>query len=49
MLLKVEQSGKLEPKGLVTHRFALPETMKAYGTFGNAAKERAPKTILKNG
>jgi len=34
---------------LVTHRFALGDIMKAYDTFGNAAKERALKVILTNG
>ncbi len=46
MLLKVLGSGRLQPKQLVTHRFALSEVMKAYDTFGNAAKERALKVIL---
>jgi alcohol dehydrogenase len=49
MLLKVVQSGKLQPGKLVTHRFALDDVMKAYDTFGNAAKEGALKVILKNG
>jgi alcohol dehydrogenase len=46
MLLKVVQSGRLQPKTLVTHRFGLAEVMKAYDTFGDAAKERALKVIL---
>ena len=48
MLLKVVGSGKLQPTKLVTHRFALDDVMKAYDTFGNAAKEGALKVILKN-
>jgi alcohol dehydrogenase len=48
MLLKVVGSGKLQPSKLVTHRFALDGVMKAYDTFGNAAKEGALKVILKN-
>src|SRR6187399_2801507 len=48
MLLKVVGSGKLQPGKLVTHRFALDDVMKAYDTFGNAAKEGAFKVILKN-
>src|ERR1700680_1292286 len=48
MLLKVVRSGKLQPGKLVTHRFALNDIMKAYDTFGNAAKEGALKVILKN-
>ena len=35
-------------KKLVTHRFALADVMKAYDTFGNAAKERALKVVLMN-
>jgi alcohol dehydrogenase len=46
MLLKVVQSGKLQPGQLITHRFALGDVMKAYDTFGNAAKEAALKVIL---
>ena len=46
MLLKLVRSGRLQPAKLVTHRFALGDIMKAYDTFGNAAKERALKVIL---
>jgi alcohol dehydrogenase len=48
MLLKIVESGKLQPKKLVTHRFAMNDIMKAYDTFGNAAKEGALKVVLKN-
>lgn len=48
MLLKIVQSGKLQPGKLATHRFELADIMKAYDTFGNAAKEGALKVILKN-
>jgi len=48
MLLKVVRSGKLQPGKLVTHRFALNDIMKAYDTFGNAAKEGALKVVLTN-
>ena len=48
MLLKVIDSGKLDAKRLATHRFKLSEVMKAYDTFGDAAKERALKVILQN-
>jgi alcohol dehydrogenase len=41
------QSGRLLPGKLVTHRFALADVMKAYETFGNAARERALKVILR--
>ncbi len=47
MLLKVLQSGKLDAKKMGTHKFALSDIMKAYDTFGNAAKENALKVILK--
>jgi alcohol dehydrogenase len=46
MLLKVVRSGRLQPKKLATHRFALADVMTAYDTFGNAAKARALKVIL---
>ena len=46
MLLKMVQSGRLQPRKLVTHRFELAEIMKAYDTFGDAAKARALKVIL---
>src|SRR4029453_16904274 len=49
MLLKVVRSGKLEPKRLVTHRFAMNDILRAYDTFANAAREGALKVILTNG
>jgi alcohol dehydrogenase len=49
MLLKVVRSGKLQPGQLVTHRFEMNDIMKAYDTFGNAAKEGALKVVLTNG
>lgn len=48
MLLKIVQSGRLEPKKLVSHRFELSQIMKAYDTFENAAKNGALKVLLKN-
>ena len=48
MLLKMVQSGRLDPKKLVSHRFELSEILKAYYTFGNAAKEHALKVVIKN-
>jgi alcohol dehydrogenase len=48
LLLKTVMAGKLKPKQLVTHHYALKEVMKAYDTFGNAGKERALKVILTN-
>jgi alcohol dehydrogenase len=47
MLLKIVRSGKLQPAKLVTHRFAMSDIMKAYDTFGDAAKEGALKVVLR--
>lgn len=47
MLLKTVVAGRLAPKQLITHTFGLDEVMKAYDTFGNAAKEKALKVVLK--
>ena len=49
MLLKIVQFGKLQPRKLVTHRFALSEILKAYDVFGNAAREGALKVLLTQG
>ena len=49
MLLKVVRSGKIQPSKLVTHRFAMKDIMKAYETFGNAARDGALKVLLTNG
>ncbi len=48
MLLKIVASGKLKPERLVTHRFAMNDIIKAYETFGNAAREGALKVVLTN-
>jgi hypothetical protein len=34
-------NGRLQPRKLVTHRFARSDTMKAYDTLANAAAEGA--------
>jgi alcohol dehydrogenase len=47
LLLKEVNSGKLEPRKLITHTFKLDDVMKAYDTFSNAAKEKALKVLLK--
>jgi alcohol dehydrogenase len=47
MLLKNVTAGRLQPRKLITHEFALDDVMKAYDVFGNAAKERALKVILR--
>jgi alcohol dehydrogenase len=49
MLLKTVLSGKLQPRKLITHEFGLNDLMKAYDVFGNAAKEKALKVLLKGG
>ncbi len=46
MLLKTVQSGKIDPKKLITHHFALDEILGAYETFGHAAKTGALKVII---
>ncbi len=48
MLLKIVRAGKVQPAKLVTHRFPMNDIMKAYATFGNAAKEGALKVVLNN-
>lgn len=48
LLLKTVMSGRLQPKQLITHNFRLDDIMKAYDTFGNAAKEHALKVIVSN-
>lgn len=48
MLLKTVMSGKVRPKQMITHHFALDDVMQAYKTFGNAMKERALKVIITN-
>jgi alcohol dehydrogenase len=47
MLLKNVMAGRLQPKKLITHEFKLDDMMKAYDTFGNAAKENALKVIIR--
>jgi alcohol dehydrogenase len=42
------RSGRLQPRKLVTHRFALEDVMQAYDAFEQAAKTRALKVILSN-
>jgi alcohol dehydrogenase len=46
MLLKTVTSGRLEPKKLITHRFALNDMLQAYKVFGNAGEEKAMKVII---
>ena len=46
MLLKTVRSGRLDPKRLITHRFALDRVLDAYETFGNAADSHALKVVI---
>ncbi|HSH47755.1 MAG TPA: zinc-dependent alcohol dehydrogenase family protein [Halomonas sp.] len=46
VLMRVVESGGVEPEELVTHRFTLDEIEKAYDIFSDAAKEKAIKMIL---
>ncbi len=48
MLLKTVQSGKLDPKKLITHHFKLDQIVEAYDTFEHASREKALKVILTN-
>jgi alcohol dehydrogenase len=48
MLLKMVQSGRIDAKKIISHRFELSDIMKAYNTFGNAARENALKVVIKN-
>ena len=47
MLLGMVQSGRIEAKKLVSHRFELSEILKAYDTFAHAAKNNALKVVIK--
>lgn len=46
MLLKTVQSGKIDPKKLITHRFGLDHIEDAYETFSSAASTQALKVII---
>ena len=46
MLLKVVQSGKIDPTLLITHRFKFDRILDAYDTFERAASTKALKVIL---
>lgn len=46
MLLKTTQSGKIDPKLLITHRFKLDAVMEAYDVFSHAAENQALKVII---
>jgi len=46
MLINVLQSGKLDPKLLITHRFRLGGIVDAYDTFAQAAMTKALKVLI---
>lgn len=46
MLLRTVQSGKLDPKRLITHYFKIDQMLDAYETFGRAAQSQALKVII---
>ena len=46
MLLKTVAAKKINPTLLITHHFKLVDIMKAYATFGDAAKTKALKVII---
>jgi alcohol dehydrogenase len=48
LLMKTIQSGKLDPKQLVSHHFNLSDIIHAYDVFMNAAEEQAIKLVLTN-
>ena len=46
MLLKTVQSGRIDAKRLITHRFKLDQMAKAYATFAAAADTHSLKVIV---
>ena len=48
LLFKTVQSGRLDPKKLITHRFRLDQIIEAYNTFEHAAEKKALKVLLTN-
>jgi alcohol dehydrogenase len=49
ILLKMIQAGRLDPARLISHRFSMPEILKAYDTFANASRNQALKVVITNG
>lgn len=47
-LMKRVVAGELNPNLLISHKFKMSEMMKAYDTFGNAAKSKSLKVIIEN-
>jgi alcohol dehydrogenase len=48
LLMKTVESGRLQPRQLITHRFALEDILQAYDTFAEASKHRTLKVIIDN-
>ena len=48
MMMKTVAAGKVQPRQLITHRFALNDMLKAYDTFGHATRDRALKVMILN-
>jgi alcohol dehydrogenase len=46
MLLKTVQSGRIDPKKLISHRFKFDKILDAYETFGAAARTGALKVLI---
>ena len=46
MLLKTVVAKKLDPSGLISHRFTLDQMMEAYDTFSRAAQTKALKVVI---
>jgi alcohol dehydrogenase len=46
MLLKTVEARKVDPRRLITHRFAVDQILNAYETFGNAEQTVALKVII---
>lgn len=46
LLMKTVQSGKIDPKKLITHRFSLSSITEAYETFSHAGSTQALKVII---
>jgi len=46
MLLKTVRANKIDPKRLITHRFALGDILDAYETFSKAASHNALKVLI---
>lgn len=48
LLMKTISSKKIDATKLITHHFKLNDIIKAYDTFGNAARDKTLKVILTN-